>query len=312
MEHVLRFLGAPPTVFRVPRTLVVGYEVEVHRGGVHHVAERVVERSVSATVQRDIGVPVHVPAIDLERLPSGVDRVVANGGDLLGFPRLDRQHGRRLRAARTKDRRSHWLAVELLGEFCEEDLVVPGVVAEGRPAPELLVRRPRREQLAVMTRDRVERAFVAAHALRDAERLGPGAALVVGGHHRPLATRRPQRLRLDGPHPRAKEQPHASLRIRHEFRRLHVSANPRAKAPVDILQRLQPLGSVPDCDSVGPRLVDPGAPSQQETGVLAPVLLRLVVSDPHAVFRIDCDARTAVIARRIGDAHQPAGPPLAD
>ena len=310
MEHVLRLLGAPPTVLRVSRALVVGHEVKVHRCGVHHVAERVVQRSVSRTVQRDIGVPVHVAAIDLVGLSAGVDGVVANGGDLLGLAGLRRQHGRWLRAPRPEDRGSHSLVTELRGEFGEKDLVLLWVVAEPRPAPELLVSRPRSEQLPVAARDRVERSFVAAHALGDAERLRPFAALVIGGHDRPLASRGPQRLRLDGPHPWSKQQPHASLRIQHELRCLHVPANPRAEAPVDVIQRGQPFRSVPDGNSIGPRLVNPGASSQQETGVLAPVLFRLVVRDPHSVFGIDRNAGSAVVAGRIGHAHQLAGPPF--
>ena len=49
-------------VYSLPPGVVVGDDAGVHAGGVHHVAEVVLERAVARAVRRYFGVPVEVAA----------------------------------------------------------------------------------------------------------------------------------------------------------------------------------------------------------------------------------------------------------
>ena len=219
MEHVLCLLRAPPVVLGVVAALVVRHHVEIHGGGVHHVAERVVERSVARSVERDVGVPVHVAPVDLVTPASGADCVVTDRGDLLRLVGLGGKHCGRFGPAR----RQYWppevLVTELVREFGEPDLVVAGIVPKVRTAPESLVSGPRGVDLTVAPRNGVHWPLVAADAVRQRDRLGPPVAGVVGGHDFPLAPCGPQRLRLSGSHSGPDQHPHAANAVRNQLGR---------------------------------------------------------------------------------------------
>ena len=88
-KQIDQLLILPPGELLVEAGLVVGEGDIVERRRVERVAIALDQRSVVFEILRDIGVAVHVAAIDLVLLAFAGDRVAANGAHAGGFVGVD-------------------------------------------------------------------------------------------------------------------------------------------------------------------------------------------------------------------------------
>ena len=97
MEEIREFLVLPPREFLVvPELVVRGHDV-VEGRHIERVAVDLDQRAVVLEVLRNIRMPVHVAAEDLELAISGIDHVLANRRDIALLERVDRHRlGERL------------------------------------------------------------------------------------------------------------------------------------------------------------------------------------------------------------------------
>src|SRR5581483_10851466 len=186
VEHVGCFLDAPPRVLLVAG-LVIRDDDEIQVGGVHAVTISVPQRAVARSVERDLGVTMHLAAVDLVYLSVGADGVVADAGYLLLLLRFARQSTGRLGRTVAERNLRHTRGAHAR----ELDVVIAGRLAESGAAVKLVIGYQRHEGVALRVGGCRQFAFVAALRFGKHDQARPTVAAVIGGADFPLPARGP-------------------------------------------------------------------------------------------------------------------------